>query len=327
MSKVPDRARPTITSRIGVSLPSAVGALLFAGAIAFGSGMVDTIAPLNGNQTAQQDGQGKDGHKDGRGGYLRPAAAFNEDKQEPDHNRPDKPPTPEPTPKPEPAPEQPKPQPAPPATVAGMQLDILTFDGKVKLGWSVFGGDGFAFYKVVRSSDADVSWPLGSGDALVAYATDRFDTFFKDFPPCGATWFYRVFAVMGGETGYAVLAASNVGSAFVACVQKPTPPPVHTMGFSAEVIDGQVHLNWEECTSDSFAVYKVVRSMTNPDPKYPLNGGTELIAAIGDHTVTAFVDGNVSSGQTWFYRVLSMGNGGWGWYPLGMTPVLTVTIP
>ena len=58
-----------------------------------------------------------------------------------------------------------------------------------------------------------------------------------------------------------------------------------------------------------------------------MNGGTELIAAIGDHTVTSFVDGNVSSGQTWNYRVLAMGNGGWGWYPLGMTPVLTVTIP
>ena len=325
MSKVPDRARPSITSRLSVSLPGAIGAILFAGAVAFGSGMVNGVAPQSGTNTAAQDG-----HKgeDGRSGYQRPASAFKEDTAQADHNRLDKTPKPEPTANPEPKPENAPPAPpAPPAEVASLSLDVQTFDGKVKLAWSVFSGNGFAYYKIVRSSDGAVDWPLSAGDALAAYANDPNDTFFKDFPPCGATWFYRVFAVMGGDTGYAVLAASNVGSAFVECVQKPSPPPVYTMGFSAEVINGQVQLSWEQCTSDAFAIYKVVRSQTNPDPKYPLNSGTELIAAIGDPGTTSFVDSNVSSGQTWFYRVLSMGNNGWGWYPLGMTPVIQVTIP
>jgi hypothetical protein len=211
--------------------------------------------------------------------------------------------------------------------VTGLALNVETFDAKVKLTWSVFEGDGFAYYKVVRSSDADVTWPAGAGDTFVAAAGDRFATFFKDFPPCNTNWYYRVFAVMGGDTGYATLAASNVATAYVACVVKPTQPPVYVMGFSAEVIDGQVHLTWEQCTSEGFGVYKVVRSQTNTDPKYPLNEGSELIAAIGDSSVTSLVDGAVSSGQTWHYRVLSMANDGSGWYPLGMTPVLTVTIP
>jgi hypothetical protein len=99
------------------------------------------------------------------------------------------------------------------------------------------------------------------------------------------------------------------------------------MGFSAEVIGGQVHLTWEQCTAPGFAVYKVVRSQSDADPVYPLNSGSELIAAIGDPNVTSLVDANVASGQTWHYRVLSMANDGYGWYPLGMTPVLTVTIP
>ncbi len=83
MSHVPDRARPTITSRIGVSLPTAIGALLFAGAIAFGSGMVDVTTPLSGTadgQTAATDktGQYGNGWHDGK-----PATDFSEDNQQP----------------------------------------------------------------------------------------------------------------------------------------------------------------------------------------------------------------------------------------------------
>jgi hypothetical protein len=338
MSKVPDRARPTITSRIGVSVPSAIGALLFAGALAFGSGVIDAVVPgQGGDETAQHgsdtkpaDGASQDGKGGGSGdGHeTKPADSTQEDKQEPDHGTPDKTSKPEPTAKPEPTPTEqakPKPEPAPPAPTTGLVLEAASYDGKVKLLWSAFSGDGFGGYKVVRSTDAAVAWPLGPGDGLAAYTGE---TWHKDFPTCGMTWFYRVFAVTGGS--HAVLGASNVVSVSVACVVKPTPPPPPppvVLGFAAEVIDGQVHLSWEDCTSEAFGAYKVVRSQTNPDPKFPLNSGTELIAAIGDHTVTSLVDGNVSSGQTWTYRVLSMANGGAGWYPIGITPAITVTIP
>ncbi|MGH2462415.1 MAG: hypothetical protein ACRDFZ_02170 [Candidatus Limnocylindria bacterium] len=333
MSQVPDRARPTITTRLGVSLPSAIGALLFAGALAFGSGMIDAIAPLQGgDQAAKQDGPATDGHGDGQKdpqtGKDDPAPYDDDGKDEPDHSRPDKTPVPESTPKPAPVETaKPQPQPAPPAPTTGLSLSVQTGDGKVKLTWSVFGGDGFAYYKLVRSSDATVTWPTGSGDSLVAAISDPNAAWFKDFPSCNTNWYYRVFAVRSGDTGYMTLAASNVATAYTACVVKPTHPPVYQMGFSAEVIDGQVHLTWEQCSSEGFAAYKVVRSQTNPAPTYPLNSGSELIAAIGDPNVTSLVDGNVSSGQTWHYRVLSMANDGSGWYPIGMTPVLTVTIP
>jgi len=191
----------------------------------------------------------------------------------------------------------------------------------------VFDGDGFAFYKLVRSTDASVSWPMGAGDSLAAYASSPDDTYFKDYPACGKEWHYRVFAVGNGEAGYPVLAASNTVGAFVECVSKPTPPPPSAMDFWAEVVDGQVHLGWEACGADNFGAYKIVRSQTNTNPKYPLNDGTELIGAIGDPNQTSFVDGAVSSGQTWHYRVLSMANDGSGWYALGLTDVITVTIP
>ncbi len=164
-----------------------------------------------------------------------------------------------------------------------------------------------------------------------APSATRTRPYFKDFPPCNANWHYRVFAVAASETGYTTLAASNVAVGYVACVVKPTPPPPppppSAMALSAEVVDGQVHLTWEKCTAPGFAVYKVVRSQSNPDPMYPLNSGSELIAAIGDPNVTSMADPNVASGQTWFYRVLSMANDGSGWYPLGITPAVSVTIP
>ena len=331
----PDRARPTLSSRIGVSVPTAIGAVLFASVIAFGSGMADGFLPFHAgtdqDKPADTATDGADGTSNDTGGDWhdgqgdKPAAFFYEDAQQPDHGTPDKTPRPEPTPKPEPKPtDQPKSEPQPPTTT-GLTLEVLSADGRVKLHWSVYGGDGFGYYKLVRSSDDPVAWPLGPGDSLAAYANDPNDTYYKDVPACGKEWHYRVFAVTSGS--YAVLAASNTVAAFVPCVDKPTPPPPTEMGFSAEVVDGQVHLTWEECGSDSFVVYKVVRSQTNPNPKYPLNDGTELIAAIGDQGVTSFVDGNVTSGQTWYYRVLSLGDDGWGWYALGMTPVLTVTIP
>ncbi|HET9497553.1 MAG TPA: hypothetical protein VFP83_04440 [Candidatus Limnocylindria bacterium] len=334
MSKVPDKARPTITTRLGVSLPTAIGALLFAGAIAFGSGMVGAPSAGQGSQEGVAQGgdyRGHGGLNPGQGqDKPKPPAYDHPDKQQPDPV----------TPKPEPQPEQPKPEteqqqqpkpeqqpdkPKPPAPSGPMQLQAQSGLGKVKLTWSKFAGEGFGYYKIVRSTDAAVAWPLGSGDTLVGWTHDPYQNWFKDFPPCGTAFSYRVFAVTGDASGYQVLSASNVVTGTAQC-EAPPPDPT-PMAFTVSVVDGGVALVWEKCTADGFMAYKVVRSQTNADPMYPLNGGTELIAAIGDPNVTSLVDTNVASGQTWTYRVLSMANNGSGWYPIGLTPAVSVTVP
>ena len=55
--------------------------------------------------------------------------------------------------------------------------------------------------------------------------------------------------------------------------------------------EGGVKLVWEQCSSEQFAVYKVVRSATNPNPLYPLNDGTELIAAMSPPTALSLTWG------------------------------------
>jgi len=101
MSKVPDRGRPSLTARIGISVPAAIGAVLFAGAVAFGSGMVDTFVPGRGGEAAYHGGAHA-GHAGGAKGWHDTENHHgdgNEDSKPP-YQHPDK--TPKPEPKPEP---------------------------------------------------------------------------------------------------------------------------------------------------------------------------------------------------------------------------------
>ena len=333
-----DKLRRTLTG----SVTSALGALLMIGAIAFGS---TVIRPMTANlfepepSTAQADA----GSAGTDAGSTEPAplAAADlctqneqgqcvEDQPEefPDWQPPAEKPTEEPTEQPKDEPkDKPTDNPAPnPAPSANLTLAaVFNADlGKIVVEWSAFGGD-FEKYKLVRSTDANATWPLGDGDTLVDVVGAGGERRFVDYnAPCNTELHYRAFAVRHGETGYVVLASSNVGAATRACDAPPADPKA--LGFELMRTADGVQLNWGACGSDAFAVYKVVRSATNASPMYPLNDGTELIGVIGDAGTTGFVDSNVQVGQTWTYRVLCMGQNGGGWYVLGLTDALTLTV-
>jgi len=239
----------------------------------------------------------------------------------------------EPTAKPQPVAQPdktPKPQPAPQPPAAPTGTLTLTvgpsdYPGKVLLSWSAYAGDGFSYYKLVRSRDADATWPTTGDDELIAAIGNVAETGTRDRPECGVTFFYRVFAVSKTDAGYQVLAPSNTVSAATEC---PAPPPATVgIGFEASFAEGAVHLAWGKCEIDGFNAYKIVRSLTNAEPMYPENDGTELIAAIGDPNQTSFADASVQSGQTWFYRVLGRADQGGGNFIACQTQVAAVTIP
>jgi len=335
------------------AVPSAVGAVLVISAVAFGGSVLRPLAEQAGTghgpsdkpaevvveknkPTAQPDV--KKEHD-----QLADPALKHRDHEKPVKDQPSQEPKPEtqpeqvkpePTPKPEPKPvakPAPKPTEKPAPKPVSDKLEIWTgdHDGKTKVAWSAFEGDGFSYYKVVRSSDAEATWPMGAGDELMAAIGDRWTTkAFDHGAPCNTEAFYRVFAVKATDAGYQVLASSAVSGAVHECVDEPKPEPEpvepYAMWLTAEQGEGGVVLHWEACGTDAFAAYKVVRSTTNDNPTYPLNDGTELMAAIGDANVTTFTDENVEAGGTYFYRVLSMGNDG-SWYVLGKTGVVTVT--
>jgi hypothetical protein len=243
--------------------------------------------------------------------------------------RPDAKPTPKPDAKPTAKPE-PQPTPKPDAKPVGpFELAVkLRDDGRVVVDWGAYSGDGFGFYKIVRSGDATVAFPAGEHDVVIGATEDREMTAMKDGEPvAGQANFYRVFAVRKTDSGYKVLAATNVAKVVVPA-DEPTPAPEPVaMWIEAEVTDAGVVLHWEACSSDGFAVYKVVRSQ-GTDPSYlPWTGGSEVLAAVSDAGTTGVTDGAVSSGQTWWYRVQSIGYAGDQKVLLGETEAIQVVVP
>ena len=215
----------------------------------------------------------------------------------------------EPTDKPEPRPEPteppaPKPDPALALTLAARECGVI-------LKWSAYEGDGFAAYKIVRSLDEAVTWPLGAKDALVAAIAERATTAYEDCSaPRGVKLHYRVFAVRQSGDGYAVLAASPVRSISLPKPDptEPTAPPAPTaMGLDVTAGPDGIALAWTACPDASG--YKVVRSSSIENPTWPLNDGTVLVTSIGDAGTIHFVDAGVASGSHYFYRVYALRDG------------------
>lgn len=349
------KGAPTrVTTRLAIGTPAALGMLLLAGAVALGHTSGFFAAARNADadagtqvaaavQPTEPPAAADAAATSDAADEL--ALALGTAKREHDPDPAAKPadPEPDPTPKPEsaepaptPKPEvawqpeppkvQPTPQPAPPVTTGlSLNANLAEHPGKVVLTWSAFSGNGFGYYKLVRSHDAAVTWPPSGDDELIGAFGSPGETWAKDRPQCGVTVHYAVFAVSKGDYGYTLLAPSNVASAAVQC--PPPPPPTSDIGFQAGVVDGAVHLAWGACASEHFNAYKVVRSQTNPNPTYPENEGTQLIAAIGDAGQTSWVDVDVASGQTWFYRVFARADAGGGSYIACHTQAVSVTIP
>jgi hypothetical protein len=216
---------------------------------------------------------------------------------------------PAPAPKPDPeAKDDPKDDPKPddPGTGA-LGLSVSIKDGKPYIDWTECSGS-FDYYKVIRSTDSTVTWPKGDGDTgVTAVGPDGKTAAWDGDAPAGKKVWYRVFCVIENDGGYKVLAASGAKAVVVPDNEpEPEPDPVE-LGFEVTLTDDGVKLNWEACGSDVFVAYKVVRSHS-PNPSYlPGTDGTQVIGVIENAGTTAFVDGDVEAGQTWYYRVQAIG--------------------
>ncbi|MEW5990177.1 MAG: hypothetical protein AB1736_02375 [Chloroflexota bacterium] len=224
--------------------------------------------------------------------------------------------TPAPTPKPKPI----------DGDGAAMSISVVIKEGHPFIDWSACGVD-FDYYKVVRSSDSTVTWPVGDNDQKVAaVGVDGETKAWDSNAPGGTKVYYRVFCIRETESGSVAVAATAV-KGIQTPETEPAPDPV-ALGFEVDVTGEGVVLHWEGCSSDVFAFYKVVRSFTNDNPSYlPGTDGTQVIGVIENRNTTQLTDGAVESGDTIYYRVQAIGY----WYGskilLGQTAVIAVTIP
>jgi hypothetical protein len=341
-------------THLATAVPGALGAALLIGAVAFGASSLRSAANQAASQAARQPVAsasamheavfGANVANERRDAFTadpKPHPAKSEapkeepatseaPKEEPATTEAPKPaeePKTQPTAKPKPV-ETTKPAPTqqPQANPGVLVLQGWPKDSKAKLSWTVFGGEGFEYYKLVRSGDTMVTWPTSGDDVLAGVISDPNSPFAADKPPCGTPWNYAVFAVRHGEAGYLVLATSNVVTVTTVCAPVPEPIVVKPIALTLNVLPAQgIQLSWEGCWSDKFVAYKVVRSSSNADPRFPLNDGTELIAVIGDPNQTGFVDTAVAAGQTWTYRVLAVTNGDGGYVPICETAAMAAT--
>lgn len=234
----------------------------------------------------------------------------------------DKPDEPDHTPKPT---EKPDPTKAPVETIS---LALVLKESRPLLEWGSCASLDFDYYKVVRSTDSTVAWPLGDGDELIAVVEPGGNRrAWDDGAPGGRKAWYRVFCVRATEDGYKVLKSSATKS--IKVPEAPTPPDPIALDVDWSINgEGKVVLDWQACNVEGFAFYKVLRSTSNDHPSYlPWSDGTQVIGVVENVSATEWHDWAPDAGHTAWYRVQCIGYVGDVKVLLGQTAVVTVTTP
>jgi hypothetical protein len=348
-----DRIGRPLARRLGVSVPGAIGGALLVCALAFGANLTSGAAPsgsgfdldeasiAGGDVTAPSasdaslawTGGGTTGgdDKDGKGGDdaapTDGSKAAGEDAAPSDKPMPADEPAAKATPKAEqPDKREPKPAAKPrqaeapkpkPSAKPVLGLKLAANDGAVLVDWSACKAKGADYYKVVRSKDSTVRWPAGGNDTAIAAveiggATKTWDK----HAPAGKRAWYRVFCVRHTDAGYKVLSASAAKS-ITAPKPKPAPVPQPAdMWLEVDVEGAAATLHWEACDSDGFSHYRILRKA---------GGDAQVIAEIGDHGVTTYVDDGLDAGS-YSYLVQSKGKIDGSWVLLGATDWVGATV-
>ena len=226
--------------------------------------------------------------------------------------------------------EKPSEKPAPTsAPVERMNLVLSVSDGRVVVDWTACPVDGFAYYKVVRSTDGKVTWPEGDGDTLIAALDDQGTTLAKDAKaPVGKQLWYKVFGVVEDGGKLVVRCASTLESIAIPAPEETTKPDAGTgaMTLAASIKDGHPYLKWSACTNDAFAYYKVVWSKDGT-VTWPAGDNDVVAGAIGERDATAFWDKAAPGGKTLTYRVFCVTKSDGAYKVLAATPAKSVTTP
>jgi hypothetical protein len=206
-------------------------------------------------------------------------------------------PTVEPSEEPTEAPAEPTKKPTAEPTEAPTPVElglVAELDGtKVVLEWTAFEGDGFCYYKVVRSADEDPSWPAGEGDTLVAAIGDQEKLTYADAAPAGKTWHYKVHVVSCTEHGYVILAASSVATVTTPSTPTPRPENPYNLGpiTAKKNANGTYTLTWAAYKGPiDFEYYKL--SGTTKSGAFGYCEGTGYWAVIepGQHSWTGYIE-------------------------------------
>jgi hypothetical protein len=177
--------------------------------------------------------------------------------------------------------------------------------------------------------DGKPTWPLGSGDKLVAASedADRSSVSNGDLP-AGKTVFYRVYALVERNGERVVGCVSRVADIRIPATEPdPTPKPVEigTLSLTVTLGDGKPVVNWGDCSGD-WDLYKVVRS-TNSTVTWPKGEGDSLAAVVGKDGETKVRDADAPAGKTVWYRVFCVRETETGYKVVAASAAKAIEVP
>ena len=202
---------------------------------------------------------------------------------------------------PEPITTEPPAEPAP--KPAAIEIGVGIDNVYPAVEWSHCSVDGFVAYKVIRSTNEGVTWPLGSGDTLVGVLKEATAGRFVDRgTKRGATYHYRVAALRTWNSETIVACLSGVKGVTTPAAD-PTTNPIVGPGLTVKLNDGgHPVVDWTACSGADFTYYKVVRSK-DATVTWPTGENDSLIAVVGPDGDTITTDTGAPAGTTVYYRV------------------------
>lgn len=341
-AELDDHVRPTgrrgYRGRLTASVPGAVVGVFLVCALAFGAsfGATGARGPDSDATTAGDTSDGKtagdaplpyhgedgtdpepDGAPDGdpTGGDGEPGDdGVRGDEEAPDGEKPDT-------------------EPAPVPEVHAIDLAVALRDGgRVRLEWGACDVDGFAVWKIVRSTDAGASFPLGERDTLIAALEAQATATYTDTSaPKGKKLWYAVVGLAGdGEARH--VACASPSRAIVTPEPPPLPKPDEeptsppALGLTLAVKEGVIYIDFTECKVAGADYYKVVRS-SDSTVKWPAGSNDTVVAAVEIGGKTAAWDKGAPAGKKAWYRVFCVNKTEDGYKVVNSSPVRGIVAP
>lgn len=178
-----------------------------------------------------------------------------------------------------------------------LELSGIAQDDGNMIEWSQYPNNDFQFYKIVRSTTSkEISYP--ENDSIKSYYRDDQLDYLDEEVEENERYYYRVCLKNSKEE----IICSNLVT-LVSKIKEENDsytPDNNELDLLANLSGQEVSLNWNKTNDPDFINYRIVRSETNSNPRYPAES---YIGVISNKNSLSFVDKNIKSGKKYFYRI------------------------
>ncbi len=177
-----------------------------------------------------------------------------------------------------------------------LQIKAEQKDAGVNLTWSVYSKEDFQSYKIMRSTQN--SEPKYPEDSVIKSSDNKdLSGLLDEKIEPGNKYYYRICVLKNNDK----VACGNVAN--IETAQKDSTPPSKPNLSASATVSG-INLSWTANNEDDFKEYRMLKSISNPEPSYPSVG----YLAIRKKGSESYLDKevNITSVGNVYYRVCSL---------------------